>query len=75
MAEWSKALPLTSSCLSPLPWFESQPGLGGGSHLARTRPNCLLDRQFPENLLFGQAKVSMKYFQFCLFGDNNQICS
>ena len=27
---------------------------------AWTRPACLLDRQFPENLLFGQAKFSMK---------------
>ena len=23
---WSKAMPLTASCLSPLPGFESQPG-------------------------------------------------
>ena len=37
MAVWSKALPLTASCLSPLPGFESLPGqvasdlgLGGG---------------------------------------------
>ena len=26
MAEWSKALSLTASGLSPLPWFESRPG-------------------------------------------------
>ena len=25
-AVWSKALPLTARCLSPLPGFESQPG-------------------------------------------------
>ena len=40
MAVWSKALPLNTSCLPPLPGFESQPGhvrklqcdlgLGGG---------------------------------------------
>ena len=40
MALWSKALPLTASCLSPLPGFKSQArlyekvagdlGLGGG---------------------------------------------
>ena len=35
-----------------------------GRDLARTRPACLLDRQFPEKLLCGQAKVSMKKFQF-----------
>ena len=27
-------------------------------------PACLLDRQFPEKLLFGRAKNSMKNFQF-----------
>ena len=32
--------------------------------LARTRPTGLLDRQFPENLLFGQAQVSEKNFNF-----------
>ena len=26
MAGWTKALPLTASCLLPLPGFESQPG-------------------------------------------------
>ena len=31
--------------------------------LARTRPACLLDRQFPENFPFGQANISMKNFQ------------
>ena len=31
-------------------------------YLARTCIACLLDRQFPENLLFGQAKISMKNF-------------
>ena len=34
--------------------------------LARTCPARLLDRQFPENLLFGYAKISMKNFQFWL---------
>ena len=29
---------------------------GGGGDLARIRQACLLDRQFPANLLFGQAK-------------------
>ena len=28
--------------------------------IARTRPACLLDRRFPENLIFGQAKISME---------------
>ena len=28
---------------------------------------------FPENLLFGQAKISMKNFQFGPLGGNNQI--
>ena len=32
--------------------------------LARTRPACALDRQFPENFLFGQAKTSIKNIQF-----------
>ena len=32
--------------------------------LARTLPVCLLDRHFPETLPFGQAKVSVKNFQF-----------
>ena len=36
-------------------------------------PACLLDRQFPKNLLFGQANIFMKNFQFRLFGGNNQI--
>ena len=27
-------------------------------HLPRTRLVCLLDRQFPENLIFGQATFS-----------------
>ena len=35
----------------------------GHKDLVRTCPVCLLDRQFPENLLFGQAKISMKNFQ------------
>ena len=30
--------------------------------LARTCLACLLDRQFAENLIFGQAKISMKNF-------------
>ena len=33
-----------------------------GRDLARTHPACLLDRQFPENLGFGQAKISLKNF-------------
>ena len=41
--------------------------------LARTRPTSLLDRQFPDNLLFGQANISMKNFNF--FGGFNQIHS
>ena len=32
--------------------------------------SCLLDRQFPENLLFGQAKTSIR-----TFSGNNQIFS
>ena len=35
--------------------------------LARTRPACLLDRQFPEKLFFGQRKNSMKNSQFLLY--------
>ena len=31
--------------------------------LARTCPSCLMDRHFLENLLFGQAKISIKNFQ------------
>ena len=30
--------------------------------LARTHPACLLDRQFPENLLFGQSKFPILTF-------------
>ena len=43
--------------------------------LARTRPVCLLERQFPKNLLFGQAKISRKIFQFWPLGCNHQIFS
>ena len=43
--------------------------------LARTSPACLLDRQFPENLLFGQAKFSVTIFQFWLLEGDNQIFS
>ena len=32
MAVWSKVLPLTASCLSPLSRFESHLGLGSGFH-------------------------------------------
>ena len=32
--------------------------------LARTSPGRLLDRDFPENHLFGLGKISMKIFQF-----------
>ena len=41
------------------PFFQIQ-----AKTVARTRPACLLARQFPGNLLFGQAKLSMKDFQF-----------
>ena len=43
--------------------------------LPRTRPASLSARQFPENLRLGQAKISIKIFQFWPFGDNNQIFS
>ena len=33
------------------------------------------DRQFPENLLFGQVKISSKIFQLWLFLDDNQMFS
>ena len=33
-------------------------------NLASTHPACLLDRQFPKNLLFEQANISIKNFQF-----------
>ena len=36
---------------------------GSFRDLSKTRPACLLDRQFPENRLFGQAKNSLKNFQ------------
>ena len=39
--------------------------------LARTSPACLLDlldRQFHENFLFGQAKISMNIFNFDFLG-------
>ena len=32
--------------------------------LARGRPACILDRQFPENFLLGQATLSLKNSQF-----------
>ena len=35
--------------------------------LAMTRPACLLDRQFPEILLFGQAKKFYKEFSIFTF--------
>ena len=31
--------------------------------LERIRPACLVDRQFPENLPFGQANITIKNFQ------------
>ena len=34
----------------------------GGRKLDMTCPVCLLDRQFPENILFGLAKRFMKTF-------------
>ena len=40
--------------------------------LARICPACLLDSQFPETLLFGQAQIYMKNFQFRIFEGNNQ---
>ena len=43
--------------------------------LARTHLTCRLDRQFPENLHFGQANISVKNFQFWIFGGNNQTFS
>ena len=36
--------------------------------LARTRPAHVLDKQFPENHLFGQAKISIKKFTFLDLG-------
>ena len=32
--------------------------------LARSRTACLMNRQFPENLLFGQATFCMKNLEF-----------
>ena len=40
--------------------------------LARTCPAYFLGRQFPENL-FGQANISMKNYQYLLFGVSNPI--
>ena len=37
---------------------------GAGRDLARNSQACLLDRQFPENLLFGQANIFVMNFQF-----------
>ena len=37
-----------------------QLSIGAARDLARTSPVCLLDRQFTENLPFGQAKISRK---------------
>ena len=42
-------------------------GTGTGRDLARICPACLLSRQFPENLFFGLAKISMMNFQFLHF--------
>ena len=53
----------------------SERSIIGNRDLATIRPACFLDRQFPENLLFGQAKISIKNFQFWLFGGNNKIFS
>ena len=36
--------------------------------LARTCPTCLLNRQFNENLLFQQAKISVKNFHVDFLG-------
>ena len=40
MDEWSKELPLTASCLSPLPGFESRPG--HVRRLPRTRGKMMM---------------------------------
>ena len=32
-----------------------------------TRPACLLDRQFPEKLIFRQTRIYMKYFKHNFF--------
>ena len=50
---------LTYSCQE-----SSLTSVGWTRDLTRTLPTCLLERQFPENLLFGQAKISMKIFLF-----------
>ena len=44
-----------------------------GRDLASNRPAYLLDRQFPENLIFGKAKFSMKNFQVRPFVGYNQM--
>ena len=44
----------------------------GDRDLARTHSACLLESQFPD-LLFGQAKYSMKRFQFLTFWGLKQI--
>ena len=41
-----------------------------GRDLARTRLTWLSDRQFPDNLPFGQPKISMGNFQFLSFSRN-----
>ena len=48
-------------------------GLGSkASNLARTHPVCLLERLFPEMLLFGQ-NVLWRIFSYDFLGVNNQI--
>ena len=42
-------------------------------NLARTDPVCLLERQFTENLLFGQAKFFYEVFSILTFWGINQI--
>ena len=34
--------------------------------LARTHPTCLLDKQFPDNFIFEEAKISMTNFHILL---------
>ena len=43
--------------------------------LVSTRQECLLDRKIPENFLFGQAKLSMKNFQYWIFWTKKRILS
>ena len=42
-------------------------------NLARFHPACLLDRQFPGNLILRQAKINIYFFSIVTFWGNNQI--